>query len=131
MTLRISRFPTVDVSLKNGCLSYVKKSHLVKKRQLYVRDEHSTTAIKCKFIHPDHEQVYAEEEFEPIEVKAGSCVLIHGLVVHQSKLNETDQPRPVYTFHLLDMHSKEWSNRNWLQETDNYKFPLLYETKVN
>lgn len=120
-------FPMVDVSLNNGCLSYVPKSHLIAKRRLFVRDPAKPDESVCKFINEDQEIVYPQHDYVPIEVKAGSCVLIHGLVVHQSKLNQTDHGRPVYTFHLLDMHNRQWNERNWLQETESYEFPLLYE----
>lgn len=121
-------FPMVDVNLENGCLSYVKESHLDSRRKLFVRNGNRSSNDSFNFVNEDQEQIYSEEDFTPIEVKAGSCVLIHGLVVHQSKNNNSDQGRPVYTFHLLDMYNKKWCDQNWLQETNDYKFPLLYET---
>lgn len=120
-------FPMVDVNIRNGCLSYVPKSHLITKRRLFVRDESSSNESVCKFIDEDQEIVYSEDEYKPIIVMAGDCVLIHGLVVHQSKQNETDKGRPIYTMHILDMFNKQWDHRNWLQETDAYKFPSLFD----
>ena len=120
-------FPMVNVTKQNGCLSYVPKSHLDCKRKLFVRDENNLNNNVCKFVNENQEKVYSEDDYVPIEVIAGDCVLIHGLVVHQSQQNETDKGRPVFTFHLLETQDRKWSKQNWLQEKDDYKFPLLFE----
>lgn len=93
-----------------------------------VRDENDRTQLKYESEHLERE--YPQEEYVPLEVKRGSCVMIHGLVDHQSGLNESDKGRPIYTFHLLDLHNKKWSEKNWLQETADYKFPNLYDVQV-
>ena len=66
--------------------------------------------------------------FEALPAKAGSCVIIDGLVVHRSGPNKSDYPRPVYTFHMFDQASgKTWNKLNWLQPTEQLKFPSLYD----
>lgn len=52
------------------------KSHLIEKRKLLVRDENDRN--KLKSIDRELEEIYPDEEYLPIEVKAGSLVLIHG-----------------------------------------------------
>jgi hypothetical protein len=40
-------------------------------------------------------------------------ILIDGLVVHRSEKNESENSRHIYTFHLFDAATAEWSNKNW------------------
>lgn len=63
----------------------------------------------------------------PVPVKKGSLVLIHGQVVHKSENNMSDNPRPAYTFHVVDEHGTTWAEDNWLQPSERLPFPLLYE----
>ena len=49
----------------------------------------------------------------PVEVKAGSLLLIHGEVLHRSKVNLSPKSRNVYTFHVFDAGVSKWSNENW------------------
>ena len=58
---------------------------------------------------------------------AGSLVLIHGLVVHQSEHNKSSLSRHAYTFHVVDLGRSTYSPDNWLQPTDNLPFSELYD----
>ncbi|KAJ1962684.1 hypothetical protein GGI12_002501 [Dipsacomyces acuminosporus] len=51
---------------------------------------------------------------KPIEVKAGSLVLIHGQVLHRSSHNYSEKSRWIYTFHIVE-GGYEYDSRNWLQ----------------
>ena len=53
-------------------------------------------------------------EFIPVPVKAGSLLLIHGEVLHRSKVNVSPKSRNAYTFHVYDGGVSKWSNENWL-----------------
>lgn len=66
------------------------------------------------------------EEFIATPVRKGSLVLIHGEVVHMSKANLSERSRNIYTFHLFDAGTSEWSKENWLQPTELLPFPSLY-----
>ena len=66
------------------------------------------------------------EEFIATPVRKGSLVLIHGEVVHMSKANLSERSRNIYTFHLFDAGTSEWSKENWLQPTELLPFPFLY-----
>ena len=66
------------------------------------------------------------EEFVAAPVRKGSLVLIHGEVVHMSKANLSERSRNIYTFHLYDAGTSEWSRENWLQPTELLPFPPLY-----
>ena len=76
--------------------------------------------------HLEHE--HSADEFEPLELPAGSCVLIDGFVVHESHENLSNKSRPAFTLHLVDMpEGVSWPAGNWLQPTADYQFPLLYD----
>ena len=52
--------------------------------------------------------------FEPIEVKAGTCVVLHGANVHCSYENSSDVSRHAYSVHYVEAGA-EWAEDNWLQ----------------
>ena len=64
-------------------------------------------------IHTNGEPVVDEEEYISVPVKAGSVLLIHGLVFHRSRVNYSPKSRNVYTFHIYDAGESKWSNENW------------------
>ncbi|CAH1115795.1 unnamed protein product [Psylliodes chrysocephalus] len=47
----------------------------------------------------------------------GSCILIHGQVVHYSEANKSSKPRHAYTFHVIEQKNTTYSKDNWLQPT--------------
>ncbi len=53
----------------------------------------------------------------------GSCVIIHGNVIHRSLPNRSQSSRNAYTFHIYDSAVSQYSSENWLQ-TD---FLTLYD----
>jgi hypothetical protein len=57
--------------------------------------------------------VVNEEEYVSVPVKAGSVLLIHGLVFHRSRVNYSSNSRNVYTFHIYDAGESKWSSENW------------------
>ncbi|OJD20391.1 hypothetical protein ACJ73_08276, partial [Blastomyces percursus] len=68
-----------------------------------------------------------DEDFELLEVSAGSLVLIHGNVLHQSERNTSDISRFAYTFHVIE-GAEGWTydERNWLQPEPGEGFTRLY-----
>ena len=109
-----------DATLENGCLSFAKGSH-------------RRTPLKSRLVLKGHGVGFANvegarfpnnfdgreenprsEEYTPGEVKAGSLVLIHGNVLHQSERNLSQKGRIIYTFHLIDACC-EYDDKNWLQ----------------
>lgn len=56
----------------------------------------------------------------------GSCVIIHGQVVHRSELNRSAESRHAYTFHVIETDQVQYSADNWLQPPENKPFPVLY-----
>ncbi|KAG5290371.1 phytanoyl-CoA dioxygenase [Histoplasma capsulatum G186AR] len=68
-----------------------------------------------------------DEDFELLEVQAGSLVLIHGNVLHQSERNTSDKSRFAYTFHVIEgAEGWKYDERNWLQPEPGEGFTRLF-----
>lgn len=68
---------------------------------------------------------YDQNQFIACPVKKGSLVLIHGLVVHQSEHNNSDESRLAYTFHVMESDNVKYSSENWLQLPEGESFAEL------
>lgn len=118
-------FALEDATLENGCLWYIPKSHVnVKVLRRFVRNPAASGPL-VKFEGPDDD--YSDKgTFVPVPVRKGSCIVIHGNVVHKSERNVSPFPRPAYTYHIVDRHDSVYSPQNWLQPTEDLPFPSLY-----
>lgn len=90
----------------------------------------------CNFIPVEHgevTQVDKEEDYKPVECKAGSLILIHNSVLHKSEKNHLDKSRYAYAFHVID-GTAEYDNLNWLQvppcKEGGTEFSKLFEGPV-
>lgn len=72
------------------------------------------------------EEKEVEEHYKLGEVKAGTLVLIHGNLLHQSEQNVSENSRFIYTFHVIE-GEHEYDERNWLQPPET-GFTRLYES---
>ncbi|CAJ0957191.1 unnamed protein product, partial [Mesorhabditis belari] len=114
-----------DATLENGCLSFIPESHkqtTVDYRFVRTNDTSGGPLLKFSGNRPTYDQ----EKFVPVPIKKGSAILIHGLVIHKSEANRSMKSRHVYTMHIMERKETKWSTENWLQETDEFKFPNLY-----
>ena len=102
-----------DATLENGCLWFARGSHKsgVHTRLIRNPDEGSGP----NFIYDRPIPHYQKSSFSAVPVKKGSCILIHGLVVHRSEINKSPNPRNVYTFHVMEQKNTKYSSKNWLQ----------------
>ncbi|KAI4379103.1 hypothetical protein MLD38_005440 [Melastoma candidum] len=97
-----------DATVSNGCLWAIpgsQKDGLVRK---FIRNEEGVT-----FDRPS--PAYERKDFVPIEVKAGSLVLIHGDLIHQSFENTSSKSRHAYSIHVVDTDGCKWAEWNWIQ----------------
>ena len=69
---------------------------------------------------------YPMSNFTPVEISKGSCIIIHGNVVHRSDPNKSTKGRHAYTFHVIETSNNSYSTENWLQLPKGNSFPLLY-----
>ncbi|KAJ2909776.1 hypothetical protein GGI21_001545 [Coemansia aciculifera] len=112
-----------DSTLENGCLEYIPGSHLttpVTRRFIRKADKSgmdviilNTTAIPR-----------SHDTGNPIQVAAGSLVLIDGQVLHRSSYNYSNKSRWAYTIHIVE-GTAEYDELNWLQMPDGAEMAKL------
>ncbi|KAJ8038957.1 Phytanoyl-CoA dioxygenase domain-containing protein 1 [Holothuria leucospilota] len=114
-----------DCTLSNGCLQFVPGSHKTNPVSVWMRrnENGSGTFLTTPF---DYSHI-KDEQYVPVEVKAGTLVLIDSQVIHKSAANTSGQSRHIYTFHVMETYQSEWDTRCWIQPTENLPFTSLYE----
>ncbi|XP_076352029.1 phytanoyl-CoA dioxygenase domain-containing protein 1-like isoform X1 [Tachypleus tridentatus] len=113
-------FALEEVTLDNGCLKFVPGSH---KGPLYECLKRNPEKEGPSLIMEGQKIEFEESQYVPCPAPKGSCVVIHGLVVHKSEKNVSSKPRPAYTFHVVERKGTIYSPENWLQPTPEYSFP--------
>lgn len=97
-----------DATIINGCLWAIPGSHKNGLVRRFLRNEEG--------VHFDRPlPSYDQKDFVPIEVKAGSLVVIHGDLIHQSFENQSSKSRHAYSLHVIDTVGCEWSPDNWIR----------------
>jgi hypothetical protein len=120
--------PLQDATIENCCLEFVPGSHKyadLSRRFIRNPNKEEFNAGK-RLIFKGDPPTPDESEYVPVEVKAGSLLLIHGEVLHRSKVNLSPKSRNVYTFHVFDAGVSKWSNENWIPENP-ISFKPLYD----
>jgi phytanoyl-CoA hydroxylase len=102
-------FALEDATLINGCL-WVQPGG--QRSPLRERFERNGDAVKMQKLDttpwPDRHSAV------PLEVKAGTLVVFHGLLPHYSAPNRSAHSRHAYTLHVTDGHSA-YAPTNWIQ----------------
>lgn len=99
-----------DATITNGCIWAIPGSHKDGLVRRFIRDE--------KGVHFDKPSPSFElKDFVPIEVKAGTLVVIHGDLIHQSFENKSSTSRHAYSLHVIDTNGCRWSPDNWIRRT--------------
>ncbi|KAK9091636.1 hypothetical protein Sjap_024813 [Stephania japonica] len=97
-----------DANITNGCLWAIPGSHKNGLVRRFIRDD--------KGVHFDNPSPsYDRADFVAVEVKAGSLVVIHGDLIHQSFENQSSKSRHALSFHVVDTDGYVWSLDNWLR----------------
>ena len=102
-------FAIEDASIENGCLRVLPRGHrLAPPERFRVVEDQGTT----------YEQLgadtYPTEGFVPLEVPAGTLVVLDGRLPHYSEPNRSSTSRHAYTAHLID-GTADYLEDNWLQ----------------
>ncbi|KAJ8965601.1 hypothetical protein NQ317_004360 [Molorchus minor] len=113
-----------DATIENGCLWFARGSHKSGVHRRYIRnpDKNSEELL----VYTSSPPYYQKSNFAPCPVSKGTCVLIHGQVVHFSEPNRSKQSRHAYTFHIYDQKNTKYFENNWLQPGEK-PFVSLYE----
>lgn len=112
-----------DATIENGCLRFARGSHKSGVHRRFIRNPNKDSPNLLMYDKPAPTYQMSSLRAEP--VPKGSCVLIHGQVVHYSEANKSKNSRNAYTFHVIERKDTMYSKDNWLQP--NSEFPSLYK----
>ncbi|XP_015514525.1 phytanoyl-CoA dioxygenase domain-containing protein 1 homolog [Neodiprion pinetum] len=113
-----------DATLENGCLWIAPGSHNGGVHRRYMRNKDPKASELL--VYDSAAPCYPQSNFRAIPVKKGTCVLLHGQVVHYSNANKSQKSRHAYTYHVVETKHVQYSKDNWLQPPNPEGFPLLY-----
>lgn len=97
-----------DATTTNGCLWAIPGSHKNGLVRRFIRGEQGVS-----FDRPSPS--YDQKDFVPIEMKAGSLIVIHGDLIHQSFENHSTKSRHAYSLHVVDTDGCKWLEDNWIR----------------
>jgi len=105
-------FALQDATLDNGCLWAAPGGHRGPLRRLF---ERSPSGEGTVFVDLDHTPLPTPpDDLVPLEVPAGTLVVLHGLLPHWSDANRSDRSRHAYSLHVIDAKAA-YPATNWLQ----------------
>lgn len=97
-----------DATILNGCLWAIPGSHKNGLVRRFIRGDEGVY-----FDQPSPS--YDDKDFVPVEVKAGSLVVLHGELIHQSFENQSPKSRHAYSLHVVDTDGCKWAQENWIR----------------
>ena len=105
-------FALEDASLENGCMWAIPGGHRNKLKSRFYRNK---TGIGTEMEILD-DSPWETSKLVPLEVNAGTMVILHGLLPHMSYANRSSLTRHAYTMHLSEGSTfyPEWI---WLQRS--------------
>ena len=110
-------FALEDASQENGCMWVIPGGHKNNLKSRFYRNKKGNgTEIEIL----DDSQ-WETSKMVPLEVNAGTMVILHGLLPHMSYANRSNITRHAYTMHLIE-GSADYPKWNWLQRSP--KMPL-------
>jgi len=104
-------FALEDAGVDNGCLWAIPGGHKLGLKSRFLRAEGSGTRFEVFDDTP-----WPEEKLQPLEVKKGTLIVLHGLLPHLSRENRSPKSRHAYTLHVIDA-SAQYPKDNWLQRS--------------
>ena len=105
-------FALEDASLENGCMWAIPGGHRNDLKSRFFRNEKGD-GTEMEII---DDSPWETSKLVPLEVRAGSMIVLHGLLPHMSHANRSESTRHAYTMHIIEglADYPEW---NWLQRT--------------
>jgi phytanoyl-CoA hydroxylase len=105
-------FALEDATLDNGCMWAEPGGHRGPMRERFLRNGDQVRMEKLSdMAWPDNSTAV------PLECKAGSLVMFHGLLPHYSAPNRSAFSRHAYTLHVTD-GATAYSPQNWIQRDE-------------
>ena len=102
-------FALEDATIKNGCLWAKPGGQHTSLRSWFRRKKDGGTEM-----HLLDKAPLSMEGMVPLEVKKGTCIVLHGLLPHYSLPNTSKKSRQAYAIHLIDQ-TAYYPKDNWLQ----------------
>lgn len=109
MTVTGFWFALEDATLENGCLWAIPGGHKLGLKKKFSRAQAGGTRFEVLDASP-----WPDEQLVSLEVKAGTLIVLHGLLPHMSYANRSPKSRHAYAVHLVD-GSAEYPADNWLR----------------
>ncbi len=111
-------FAIEDATLDNGCLWAQPGGHRTSLRKTFRRTgpDSATNDATMSFIEHDPTPLPDPAALTPLRARAGTLVVLHGLLPHWSDTNRSPKSRHAYSLHCIDssVHYPDW---NWLQRS--------------
>ncbi len=115
MTVTGFWFAIEDATLENGCLWAAPGGHHGPLRQLFKRNRAGDgTEFEQLDVTPLPAPPPTGDDLVPLEVPAGTLVVLHGLLPHWSAVNTSPTSRHAYSLHCISGRA-EYPEWNWLQ----------------
>lgn len=102
-------FALEDATIDNGCLWAKPGGHITTLRSRFKRKPGGGTEMEIL-----NDAPFSLEGMIPLEVKKGTCIVLHGLLPHYSLPNTSGKARPAYSIHTIDPNMY-YPEDNWLQ----------------
>ena len=112
MTVTGFWFAIEDATLENGCLWAKPGSHRTSLRKVFKRA--GGDADGTMFEELDPAPLPSPSDLVPLEVRAGTMVILHGLLPHWSDINRSPKSRHAYSLHCISA-AAEYPEWNWLR----------------
>jgi phytanoyl-CoA hydroxylase len=112
MTVTGFWFAIEDATVENGCLWAAPGGHRTSLRRQFRRN---AAGDGTTFVDLDTSPLpAAPDELVPLEVAAGTLVVLHGLLPHWSDVNRSPVSRHAYSLHCISA-AADYPEWNWLQ----------------
>jgi phytanoyl-CoA hydroxylase len=105
-----------DATVDNGCLWAVPGGHRTTLRKRFLRTSDGATTFEGYDDAP-----FADAGQVPLEARAGTLVLLHGLLPHRSGHNSSDRSRHAYSVHVVEA-AANYPDDNWLRRGPDLPF---------
>jgi phytanoyl-CoA hydroxylase len=106
-------FAIEDATLDNGCLWAAPGGHLTSLRSLFKRASPPGSGTVFEVLDATPLPT-PPGDLVPLEVTAGTLVVLHGLLPHWSDVNRSPRSRHAYSLHCIDA-AADYPAWNWLQ----------------
>jgi phytanoyl-CoA hydroxylase len=107
-------FALEDATIENGCLWAAPGGHRTPLRKLFRRSDPGTGDLTHFEVLDPSPLPTPPDDLVPLEVPAGTLVVLHGLLPHWSDVNRSARSRHAYSVHCISGDA-EYPAWNWLQ----------------